>query len=108
MQRNEEDVKETLRKIAVMQAWVDGKEVECAFKGDSYYVPVYPAWNWDTYDYRVKEVIPICLAETSKKKVKICTYIDKYGFLVQVVDGIKVSPDWEYLPDEDRFVEVQE
>ena len=50
-------MKTTKEKIAVMQAFEDGKKVEikaghwgewqpCSIKG-------YPCWNWETYDYRL-------------------------------------------------------
>ena len=44
-------------KIEVMQAFKDGKEIECCldvFGGVSWEV-VAPSWNFDTCDYRVKQ-----------------------------------------------------
>lgn len=42
-------------KIAVMQAFADGKAIECSPFGPADWAPVSsPAWNWDEYDYRVK------------------------------------------------------
>lgn len=51
----------TLDKIAVMQAFIGGKKIEC--KHRRFPEPVFkgwcechtPTWDWDTFDYRVKE-----------------------------------------------------
>lgn len=42
---------------AVMQAFKDGKKIECKFRrldGDTWDVAVKPHWNWEELDYRVK------------------------------------------------------
>jgi len=47
----------TKHAIEVMQAYVDGKEVECLARrvsGDEWEKVVSPAWNWIRYDYRIK------------------------------------------------------
>lgn len=47
----------TLEKIKVMQAFCDGKEIQCLNKyesDDTYDTTDYPVWNWDKFDYRVK------------------------------------------------------
>lgn len=47
---------ETKRRIAVMQAWVEGKKVEYrnrVHKTSVWRNEVDPAWDWDTYDYRI-------------------------------------------------------
>ena len=41
-------------KIAVMQAYVDGKEIE-TFDGKVWHHVNIPFWNWNDVDYRVKE-----------------------------------------------------
>lgn len=42
-------------KIAVMQAFREGKEIQLRLLIDSkYYDCKNPGWNWDNYDYRVK------------------------------------------------------
>lgn len=51
------DAREQARhQIAVMQAWVDGKEIEVKSKGyqNGWINAEGPCWDWKTYDYRVK------------------------------------------------------
>ena len=49
---NPEQTKEAIR---VMQAFVDGKEVECTRLGYSDWRPSGPpCWSWNTFDYRIK------------------------------------------------------
>lgn len=46
----------TLEKIAVMQAFVDDKEIE--YKSacqDIWHAAPNPYWDWDAYDYRIKQ-----------------------------------------------------
>lgn len=45
-------------KIAVMQAFAEGKEIEVQVEGGSEWVEATnPEWNWMIFDYRVKEEI---------------------------------------------------
>lgn len=45
----------TAEMIAVMQAYKDGKSIECADKGGTNWKKLpNPVWNWDRFDYRVK------------------------------------------------------
>lgn len=47
-------------KIAVMQAFADGREIEVKVEGGSEWVKASaPEWNWLLFDYRVKEEISI-------------------------------------------------
>lgn len=46
----------TEEKIAVMQAYVDGKEIESCVTGGEWEVNKYPAWTWGTCEYRVKQL----------------------------------------------------
>lgn len=51
----------TLEKIAVMQAYVEGKVIECKpnyIKEDQWACVDTPIWNWDEIIYRVKPTIP--------------------------------------------------
>lgn len=42
--------------IAVMQAFAEGKDIQLRHLNYSeYYDCTKPGWNWDSYDYRVKE-----------------------------------------------------
>ncbi len=40
--------------IKVMQHCADGGEVE-VYKNDRWTIGVNPIWDWDTFDYRIKE-----------------------------------------------------
>jgi hypothetical protein len=47
------NIEETIEAIRVMQAFVDGKEVEHLYDGK--WVKIYvPRWNWDDTKYRIK------------------------------------------------------
>ena len=42
-------------KIEVMQAALDGEEIEVySARGDDWVKTNVPVWNWDNYDYRIK------------------------------------------------------
>lgn len=47
---------ETIEAIKVMQAYVDGKEIEYYDEEDSdFYNCIDPDWNWEAFIYRIKE-----------------------------------------------------
>lgn len=52
----------TRNAIEVMQAYVDGKEIEVLVNGHYWNLnigdPESPAWNWKKYDYRIKKEGP--------------------------------------------------
>ena len=51
-------MKTTQEKIAVMQAYLDGKSIEFSLDGESYRpVLVEPEFDWRLLDYRVKPTI---------------------------------------------------
>lgn len=46
----------TAEKIAVMQAFEDGKKIEAGPPGTHYWGPqATPSWNWELFNYRVKK-----------------------------------------------------
>ena len=45
---------ETIEAIRVMQAYVDGKEVEFKWGSMDWNSTDKPEWNWSAYDYRLK------------------------------------------------------
>jgi hypothetical protein len=48
-------MKTTAEKIAVMQAYCDGEEIEYTQNNEDNWVDVpYPSWNWGSSKYRVK------------------------------------------------------
>lgn len=64
----------TKKAIAVMSAWVAGKKIECKKMYGSYqtldnkwYETGVPSWDWNDYDYRIKEE-PVYEAYTNAKE----------------------------------------
>jgi len=57
---NSEEVKKTKQKIEVMQAFIDGKEIEFKqrFQNDHYRTANTPDWNFVNYAYRIKPSEP--------------------------------------------------
>ena len=50
------DMKTLKEKIAVMQAFADGREIEYYYPStEKWYKTKDPVWDWNTNDYRVKE-----------------------------------------------------
>jgi len=46
----------TLEKMAVMQAFMDGKEIEHTVRGEDTWFPAYsPRWDWFGFKYRIKQ-----------------------------------------------------
>ena len=45
---------QTIEAIRVMQAYVDGKEVEFKWASMDWNSTDKPEWNWSAYDYRIK------------------------------------------------------
>ena len=45
---------QTLEAIRIMQAFVDGKEVEFKWMSKDWDSTDKPEWNWEHYDYRIK------------------------------------------------------
>lgn len=60
-------MKTTAEKIAVMQAYEDGKEIEYSYKDcPAWKRATTPTWNWSTTDFRVKpepEYIPFAFED---------------------------------------------
>lgn len=54
--------------IKVMQHYGDGGEIE-VYKNDRWTIGVNPIWDWDTFDYRIKE---------PKRKVTIEKWLCEY------------------------------
>ena len=48
------NIEQTIEAIRVMQAYVDGKEVELKWMSKDWNSTDKPEWNWSAYDYRIK------------------------------------------------------
>lgn len=59
-------MKTTKEKIEVMQAYMDGKKIECGNDFGMWWTPVMPTFDWAHFDYRVKDrkLVPF---ETAKE-----------------------------------------
>ena len=57
---NSEDIKTTKEQIEVMQAFIDGKEIECKekFENNEYEKTYCPTWDFANYQYRIKPSEP--------------------------------------------------
>lgn len=71
----------TEEKIAVMQAFVEGKEIEVAAQSDlSCWIPVeIPAWNWEECVYRIKQEPPKPKVRPYKDAEELMAYINVHG-----------------------------
>ena len=70
---------ETLRRIAVMQAWCDGEKIEYSCLGEfNWRDQPDPQWSWLAYDYRI--------APKPKRKAVFHAYSDN-GALLWVQEG---------------------
>ena len=80
---------ETKKMIEVMQAFVDGKQIEYDMYPDSWSDIGEPSWDWATFCYRIK-----------KKEPKF-----KVGDYVRILDGRKIE-DYRYgwTDSMDKFV----
>jgi len=49
------NLEETIEAIRVMDAWVEGKSIECAERNNLKWGDTFsPVWNWNVYTYRIK------------------------------------------------------
>ena len=48
------NIEQTKEAIRIMQAYVDGKEVEFKWMSKGWNSNDKPEWNWSAYDYRIK------------------------------------------------------
>lgn len=77
---------ETFGRIAVMQAWLDGKDIECHFPGDSYWSPTTsPKWEWGNIDYRV-----------ATPKPREWWLVVREGYSPFVCDSHQAASSWAY------------
>ena len=51
-------MKTTAEKIAIMQAYVDGKDVEFKISMRGWIRACVPDWDWHTHDYRIAQQNP--------------------------------------------------
>lgn len=102
-------MKTTQEMIAVMQAYVNGKEIE-TFDGKVWHHVNIPFWNWNDVDYRVKEkpkYVPFSFedAEFLIGKTVRCKSQDYVALIISVTkDGTSVD-DFKPLLDDFTFLD---
>ena len=60
-------IEETKEAIRVMQAFVDGKEVEYQISDGTWLVALTPSWNWPSTRYRIKPTRVRCARELERE-----------------------------------------
>ena len=69
---NSDDIKTTKEHIEIMQAFIDGKEIEFKqrFHNDHYRIANTPDWNFVDYAYRIKQSEPVVFIYPIYKRFK--------------------------------------
>ena len=64
--------KDLKEQIEIMTHYLNGGEVECVEKGnDNWEIVTKPLWNFDDFEYRIKEPIPkVTIEDGCVKKIK--------------------------------------
>ncbi len=91
----------TAQKIAVMKAHCDGATIELkahVSRSDEYKDVQDPAWNWDSFDYRVKQ--------PERKTVKLLAWFDGYRLSWRPEGGLHSSSE-QRVPAEDKTIEIE-
>ena len=86
--------------IKVMTHYLNGGEIECVEKGnDNWEIVTKPLWNFDEFDYRIKE---------PKQKVTIEKWLcsDKQGGLV-VIETTNIE-EYTYITKKIKLIESYE
>lgn len=73
---------EVEKQVKVMQAYLDGKDIEYRYRGDNKdWVDIQePSWNWHICDYRVKKAFTM-------PSINWDQVSDKYNYLAIDMDG---------------------
>lgn len=86
-------------KIAIMQAFAEGKTIQCKYIDNWVDIP-HPRWNWDYFDYRVKER----KFEVGKKyrgkqslSVRECVYVTDKDAALMDDDGTLIVINLTYI-----------
>ena len=84
--------KDLKEQIEIMTHYLNGGEVECVEKGnDNWEIVTKPLWNFDDFEYRIKESKPkvtierwLCQENQGEFIVMETSNIDAYGYLEKV------------------------
>ena len=93
--------KDLKEQIEIMTHYLNGGEVECVEKGnDNWEIATKPLWNFDDFDYRIKEqkqkvTIEKWLCQNSQEEFIVIetSDIDGYGYLekVKLIESYEVE-----------------
>ena len=92
--------KDLKEQIEIMTHYLNGGEIECVEKGnDNWEIVIKPLWNFDEFDYRIKE---------PKEKVTIEKWLcsDKQGGLV-VIETTNIE-EYTYITKKVKLIESYE
>ena len=92
--------KDLKEQIEIMTHYLNGGEVECVEKGnDNWEIVTNPLWNWDDFEYRIKE---------PKQKVIIEKWLcsDNQGGLV-VIETTNIE-EYRYITKKLKLIETYE
>ena len=92
--------KDLKEQIEIMTHYLNGGEIECVEKGnDNWEIVTKPLWNFDDFEYRIKE---------PKKKVTIEKWLcsDKQGGLV-VIETTNIE-EYTYITKKLKLIESYE
>ena len=98
----------TKQKLSVMQAFVEGKEIECTGNSLAWAEITNPVWNWQEFNYRVKPEQPkyrlyrykdqtdfscFVVTDLEKKRLETLEHQADFGKIVWITE-------WTDLPEE--------
>jgi hypothetical protein len=91
----------TAEKIAVMQAYMDGKPIEYRLAlREKWNIATDPGWNWANTEYRI--------AKTSPTKIRMLAYLIGAALNWYDEQYTNVPIYWKRIPSEDKIIEVKE
>ena len=92
--------KDLKEQIEIMTHYLNGGEIECVEKGnDNWEIATKPLWNWDDFDYRIKD-------EKQKLTIKKWLCADKQGGLV-VIETTNIE-EYTYITKKIKLIESYE
>lgn len=99
------NIEQTKEAIRIMQAFVDGKEVQCLAPNKEWMAIDYPSWNFTSYTYRIKptatlrpwtaDEVPLGCILKAKSTNSVWLLIGRNNAGEILISGDKYrSPEW--------------
>ena len=100
--------KDLKEQIEIMTHYLNGGEAECVEKGnDRWTTGVNPIWDWDTFDYRIKEQKQkVTIEKWLIKDVDTNEYFVREGDAKHLQYGNKIKLLWSYEIELERISNV--